>query len=277
VSADDPLLRGTPAGSLRYFAVLYAPPAARPLLRALYAFEAEVRDTVTAPNHDVAHTRLQYWRAEVDRLLGGRPEHPVTRALLPLHGTGDDLSLLHETLAAADADLGQLALDTPAALDALAFRAAGTIQTLAAAAAGLPRQPSPAERGFARELGIAVARSEWLRDLRGDMAAGRLRLPLATLDAAGLDPASLLREPMPAALPPLLAAEKSALQSRLAALPARLDRTERATQRQGLVLAALHQRLLAHIDHRTTVARTRAEVPPWSKMWTAWRTAVRHG
>jgi phytoene/squalene synthetase len=109
------------------------------------------------------------------------------------------------------------------------------------------------------------------------MAAGRLRLPLATLDAAGLDPASLLREPMPAALPPLLAAEKSALQSRLAALPARLDRTERATQRQGLVLAALHQRLLAHIDHRTTVARTRAEVPPWSKMWTAWRIAVRHG
>jgi phytoene synthase len=275
--SDDPLQRGTPAGSLRYFAVLYAPAAARPLLRALYAFEAEVRDTVTAPNHDVAHTRLQYWRAEVDRLLGGRPEHPVTRALLPLHGAGQDLSLLHETLAAADADLGQLALDTPAALDALAFRAAGTIQTLAAVAACLPQPPSPAERDFARDLGIAVARSEWLRDLRGDITAGRLRLPLATLDEAGVDPASLLRAPMPAALPPLLDAERAALQARLAALPARLDRTERARQRQGLVLAALHQRLLAHVDHRTTVARTRAEVPPWSKMWTAWRTAVRHG
>ena len=46
--ADDPLQRGTPAGSLRYFAVLYAPPAARPLLHALYSFEAEVRDTVRA-------------------------------------------------------------------------------------------------------------------------------------------------------------------------------------------------------------------------------------
>jgi phytoene synthase len=277
VIADDPLQRGTPAGSLRYFAVLYAPPAARPLLQALYAFEAEVRDTVAAPNHDVAHTRLQYWRAEVDRLLGGRPEHPVTRALLPLHGTGTDLSQLHETLAAADADLGQLALDTPAAVDALAFRAAGTIQTLAAAAGCLPRPPSPAEHGFARDLGIAVARIEWLRDLRGDIAVGRLRLPLSTLDAAGIDPASLLREPLPAALPPLLEADKSALQARLAALPARLDRTERATQRQGLVLAALHQRLLAHVDHRTSVATFRAEVPPWSKMWTAWRTAIRHG
>jgi phytoene synthase len=269
--------RGTPAGSLRYFAVLYAPAAPRPLLHALYAFEAEIRDTVRASSHEVVHTRLQYWRAEVDRLLSGRPEHPVTRALLPLHGAGHDLSLLHETLAAADADLGQLALDTPAALDALAFRAAGTIQTLAAVAACLPQPSSPAERDFARDLGIAVARSEWLRDLRGDITAGRLRLPLATLDEAGVDPASLLREPMPAALPPLLDAERAALQARLAALPARLNRTERARQRQGLVLAALHQRLLEHIDHRTTVARTRAEVPSWSKMWTAWRTAVRHG
>jgi phytoene synthase len=274
--SDDPLQRGTPAGSLRYFAVLYAPPAARPLLQALYAFEAEVRDTVAAANHDVAHTRLQYWRSEVDRLLGGRPEHPVTRALLPLHGAGKDLSLLHETLAAADADLGQLALDTPAAVDALAFRAAGTIQTLAAAAACLPQSPSPAERSFARDLGIAVARCEWLRDLRGDIAAGRLRLPLSALDEAGIDPASLLREPMPAALPPVLDAEKSALQARLADLPGRLARTERATQRQGLVLAALHQRLLGQIEHRRELARTRAELSPWPRFWTAWRTAVRH-
>ena len=46
--SDDPLQRGTPPGSLRYFAVLYAPIAARPLLSALYAFEAEIRDTARA-------------------------------------------------------------------------------------------------------------------------------------------------------------------------------------------------------------------------------------
>jgi phytoene synthase len=276
VTADDPLQRGTPAGSLRYFAVLYAPPVARPRLQALYAFEAELRDTVTATSHDVAHTRLHYWRTEVDRLLGGRPEHPVTRALLPLHGAGNDLPLLHEALAAADADLAYLTLDTPAAVDALAFRAAGTIQTLAVVAACLPRPPSPAERDFARGLGIAVARSEWLRDLRGDIAAGRLRLPLDTLEGAGIDPGSLLREPLPAALQSILEREKSALHTLFAALPDRLGRAECATQRQGLVLAALHQRLLGQIDHTRELARTRAELGPWPRFWTAWRTAVRH-
>jgi 15-cis-phytoene synthase len=267
VIADDPLQRGTPAGSLRYFAVLYAPPAARPLLHALYAFEAEVRDTAAAASHEVAHTRLQWWRTEIDRLLGGRPEHPVTRALLPL---------LHEALAAADADLARLTLDTPAAVDALAFRAAGTIQTLAATAACLPRPPSPAERGFARALGIALARAEWLRDLRGDVAAGRLRLPLATLEDAGIEPGSLLQDSVPAGLPPILEREKSALRAMLAALPDRLDRAECATQRQGLVLAALHLRLLEQVDHGRELARTRAELAPWPRFWTAWRTAVRH-
>ncbi len=274
--ADDPLQRGTPAGSLRYFAVLYAPPAARPLLHALYAFEAEVRDTVRASSHDVAHTRLQYWRAEVDRLLGGRPGHPVTQALLPLQAASAELSLLHEALVAADADLAHLTLDTPAAVDALAFRTAGTIQTLATVASCLPRAPSPAEHDFARELGIALARAEWLRDLRGDIAAGRLRLPLATLEDAGIDPGSLLREPLPAALPSILEVEKSALRALLAALPGRLSRAERATQRQGLVLAALHQRLLDQVDHARELARTRAELAPWPRLWTAWRTAVRH-
>ncbi len=275
---DDPLQRGTPAGSLRYFAVLYAPPAARPLLHALYAFEAEVRDTVAATSHEVAHTRLQWWRTEIDRLLGGRPEHPVTRALLPLHAAGaGDLPLLHEALVAADADLAHLTLDTPAEVDALAFRAAGTIQTLAATAACLPHLPSPAERDFARELGIALARAEWLRDLRGDVAAGRLRLPLATLEDAGIEPGSLLQESLPAGLPPILEREKSALRAMLAALPERLDRAERATQRQGLVLAALHLRLLEQVDHGRELARTRAELAPWPRFWTAWRAAVRHG
>jgi hypothetical protein len=42
------------------------------------------------------------------------------------------------------------------------------------------------------------------------------------------------------------------------------------------VLAALHARLIERIDHRGELARTRAELPPWTKLWTAWRTAVRH-
>jgi phytoene synthase len=273
---DDPLQRGTPPGSLRYFAVLYAPAPAHPALHALYAFEAELRDTVRTTAHEVAHTRLQYWRGEVDRLAGGRPEHPVTRALLPLREMGADVSLLHEALVAADFDVARITLDNDAEASALAFRACGSVQTLAAMAARGSAQLSATEREFARRLGAAVAQAEWLRDLRGDIVAGRLRLPLDALAGAGLEPTSLLAEPMPSGLAALINGRKTGIAGDLRALPSLLTHEEQATQRQGLVLAALHARLLDRIDHRTAIARTRAEVPAWTRFWTAWRTAVRH-
>jgi phytoene synthase len=274
--SDDPLLRGTPPGSLRYFAVLYAPETARPVLQALYAFEAELHDTVRSASHDVVHTRLQYWRGEVDRLVGGRPGHPVTQALLPLRECGADVSLLHETLVAADFDVARVTLNDDAELAALAFRTGGSLQTLAAMASRGSPQLSPGEKEFARGLGAAVAQVEWLRDLRGDITDGRLRVPLDALESASLAPTGLLVDPMPAVLAALLDQRKARIDADLRALPSLLTRAERPVQRQGLVLARLHARLLDRIDHRAAVARVRAEVPAWSRFWTAWRTAVRY-
>lgn len=272
---DDPLQRGTPPGSLRYFAVLFAPEAARPLLHALYAFEAELRDTVRTSSHEVAHTRLQYWRGEIDRLVGGRPGHPVTRALLPLRDCGADLSLLHEALVAADFDVARITLNDDTEMSALAYRTGGSIQTLAALASRGSSHLNAGEQEFARRLGTTVAQVEWLRDLRGDTTAGRLRLPLDALEQAGLEPGRVLAEPMPAGLAALLQRRNSQLADELRALPALLTREERSVQRQGLVLAQLHRKLLQRIDHRNELARTRAEVPAWTRFWTAWRTAIR--
>ena len=67
-----------------------------------------------------------------------------------------------------------------------------------------------------------------------------------------------------------------AVRSQLLELPGLLDVTECPAQRQGLVLAALHVRLLERLDHRRGLARVRAQVPPWTRLWTAWRTAVRY-
>jgi phytoene/squalene synthetase len=150
------------------------------------------------------------------------------------------------------------------------------VQTLAAIASRNSPQLTESERDFARRVGAAVAEVEWLRDLRGDAVAGRLRLPLDALGHAGVEPAHLLQEPMPASLAQLLAARKARLGAELQALPRALDRAERNVQRQGLVLAALHAKLLDRVDHNAGIARTRAEVPPWTRLWTAWRAAVRH-
>jgi phytoene synthase len=273
---DDPLKRGTPPGSLRHFAVMFAPAPAQPLLEALYAFEAEIGDTVRASSHEVAHTRLAWWRDEVDRLLGGRPQHPVTRALLPLRARASDrLSLLHEPLVAADIDLACLTLDDAREVEAYCFRATGSVQTLAAIASSEVEAVTGDELAFARRLGVAICRTEHLRDLRADLAAGRLRLPLETISSAGLDPRELRPDAITPAFAGILATVREELQRELQELARLLDRDARARQRQGLVLAALHRRLLGQIDHDRELARTRAEVPAWSKLWTAWSAALR--
>ena len=272
--SNDVLQRGTPPGSLRHYAVTYAPERARPMLAALYAYEAEIAETVWSSSHEVAHARVQWWRGEVDRLLGGQPTHPVTRALRSLRELlGERLSLLHEPLVAADIDLARMTFANSTELEAYCFRASGSLQTLAAHSSS-DAVLSDAERAFARRLGSAIRRTELLRDLRGHLAAGRLPVPLDVLAEAGIDPLALRPDTMTPEFGALLEATRQALQYECQDLARGLAQAARARQRHGIVLAALHGRLLQQIEHGPELARRRAEVPGWTKLWTAWRAAL---
>ncbi|HEX7373869.1 MAG TPA: squalene/phytoene synthase family protein [Steroidobacteraceae bacterium] len=275
-AADDPLRRGTPPGSLRYFSTLFAPAERRPLLDAIYAFEAEIAATVNSASHEVAHTRMQWWRAEADRYAAGRAQHPVTVAMQALHGCAShDPALLHEILTAADLDLAHMTYASQQELEAYAYRASGALQTLIAAALAGPRELSAAELRHARTLGSALRQTEMLRDLTLDAGRGRVYLPLDALDAAGIDP-SAVRAASAEALRPVLEPWHARLVTTLAALPEGLTGIERSRQRPGLVLAALHLRLLERLDPARPAAPGRADVSPWSRLWTAWTTAVRY-
>ncbi len=275
-SAGAPLQRGTPPGSLRYFSVLFAPPERRALLESLYAFEAELRDTVASASHDVAHTRLQWWRGEVDRYVGGRPQHPVTVALLGLRDCAShDPGLLHELLTGTDLDLARMTYATRSELEAYLFRAAGSLQTLAAAVLAGTRPLSDGEREFARRLGSAVRQCEALRDFAFDRSCGRLYLPMDEIERAGLDPTDL-DAAAPQRLQGLLEDWRAQVRASFDGLLPLLTPEERSAQRPGLVLCALHQRLLERIDLRVPLRAGRTELPPWRRLWTAWTTAVRH-
>jgi 15-cis-phytoene synthase len=275
-AAGDSLAQGTPPGSLRHFAVLYSGSHATDSLVALYAFEKEIADTVRALDHEVAHTRLQWWRSEIDRLLTGQALHPIGRALQSLPGpVPGDRRLLHECLVAADIDLSRMTLTNRSELDAYCFRASGSLQTLAAQACAGNRALADNERRFARELGAVVRQAELLRDMRYDVTQGRLRVPLERLEAAGMDPSAVRPDTAAAPFLDVLHEWRDEVRTRLLALPSMLSPLERAAQRHGMILAALYVNLVERIEHRGELSRTRAEVPPWRRLWTAWRTATR--
>jgi phytoene synthase len=275
-AGDEAVGRGVPAGSLRYFAVLFGAAEVRPQLEALYAFEAELRRIVDGSSHEAAHARLQWWRGEVDRLAVGRPSHPLSIALTTLRRPGGpDLALLHECLTAADLDLANHEYANWQQLEAYCFRSAGALQTLIAGLLAAPRELSADERQFARRLGSAVRQAEMLRDLALDLARGRIYLPGDELAGAGLD-AAALHAADPRAIR-LLSAWRNRVRSELVGLPACLgDARVRSTQRHGLVLAALHAQLLGRIDPTASAATVRASPGPLARLWTAWRTAVRN-
>jgi phytoene synthase len=270
-----PERRGTPPGSMRYFAVLFAEPAMRPLLHSFYAFEAELRDTIASATHDIAHTRLQWWRDELDLLAAGKARHPVTIALAPaIAQRPADLERLRELTMAAALDIARNTYQSWSELTAYCAKSAGGLQEVIAAALAAPGALGEPERRFAARLGALVRQTEMLRDFDYDVRRGLLYLPISVLTESGLDPRSVPAHPENLALAPVLAGWQKRVAAELASLPGELDARERSRQAHGLVLAALYGRLLGRIGHSGNTVAARADLPPLARLWTAWRTAV---
>ena len=270
-SLDDSLVnRAAPPGSMRYFSLLYAPENRREQLLALYVIDAEIRESAQSANHDVAHTRLQWWRAEIDRLINGSPQHPATRLLNDSLRERTAFAKLHETIVAADMDLARMTYSNMGELRAYSSRSGGAIQELMAAQLVAPLPLDEAVRATANRIGIGVRQSEMLRDLRQDAYAGRVYLPQERLtrhnvtleDMRGREVAPHLK----AALREFKDAVHEELRSALASAPASL--------RPLAVLGALHRRLLDRIAAQDfDVATARIDLGPIEKPWVAWRTA----
>ncbi len=275
---DNELVNRTaPPGSMRLFlAAVLARGSSRDRCMALYAIDTEIRESAKSASHDVAHTRLTWWRAETDRLVNANPQHPATRVLLEQHARAiaSVFNKLHEVLAAADMDLARMTFSNHQELRAYCSRSGGAIQELIAHTAGQARGRSMKRaRAAANKLGVGIRMAEIVRDLRQDAYDGNVYLPLDLLDNHGLKTEHLRAREVDPKL-------KDALRSFSAGASAELELPPRGPQTEHLrpiyVLAALHRKLLDHIAARNyDVATQRIELGPLQKPWTAWRAARR--
>jgi 15-cis-phytoene synthase len=270
--------RGAPPGSARWHAVLFAAPEARPALGAVFALEAEIRDALRpGMDHGVAHTKLQWWRGEVDRLAAGRPEHPITRELLACASGRDvDWPALHEALTGADLELSQFTFEDLRELDAYLYRATGVYLWIAACL--VSRDPLPeGTRDFAARAGRVVRLAEVVRDIRSDAYHGRVFVPLALLAADGAEVERLQSGEFSTAERQCLAQLAEHARGHGAAALAALPRTARAPLRGHGVLAELSLELVNTIERRGFGAgRDRIDLAPFRRLFAAWRAARRY-
>jgi 15-cis-phytoene synthase len=273
---DSHVNRAAPPGSMRYFSLLYAPEPKREALLALYVIDAEIRESAQSANHDVAHTRLQWWRTEVDRLVNGSPQHPATRVLNDYARIGlGAFAKLHEALVAADMDLARMTYSNQQELRAYCSRSGGAIAELIATQLAAPEPLDEPSRAAANRIGVGVRESEILRDLRQDACDGRIYLPLDDLQRNAVELDSLRGREMTPQLREALKSFHRAVNEDLQP-PALAQRN--GALRPLFVLAALHARLLDRIaQRRYDVASERVELGPIEKPWIAWRAARRSG
>jgi len=272
---DDSLInRAAPPGSMRYFTLLYTPADQRAAITAMYVIDAELRESAQSANHDVAHTRLQWWRQEFDRLVNANPQHPATRILNAAPGFDrKQFARLHELLAAADMDLARMTYLNQQELRAYCSRCGGVLHELIAMLL-LPGPMDEPTRAAANRIGIGVRQTEILRDLRQDAHDGRLYLPLETLDRVGVSVEDLRGNELSESVKGLLADFRAAVVADLELQKTAFEPATRAYLRPLFVMAGLHRRLLDRIaSHRYDVASRRIELGPVEKPWVAWRSA----
>jgi phytoene synthase len=267
--------RAARSGSSFYYSFLFLPPDRRRAITALYAYCREVDDVVDEiADPQVARSKLQWWRSEVERLFSGQPQHPVTRALQPFLDTlGLPRQHFEDILDGMTMDLEYNRYPDFRTLEVYCHRVAGVVGLLSARIFG---HTQPATLEYARDLGIALQLTNILRDVGEDVRRNRIYIPLDELARFGVttDDLILFREtPELGRLLQFQAARAREHYDRaFAALPA----VDRRAQRAGLIMGNIYHRLLDEVEAEgPAVINRRVALTPIRKLWIAWRTWTR--
>lgn len=253
-------------GSDLYYALLYAPTAARPSLTLIESFRgliSAIPGQCSSP--DVASQKLAWWHEEIHRLGTPDARHAVTRALGPVAAAHQNMMTASLNLIDGTARLlshGRFAATTERAANFAAIH--GPLWRIHAEVCG---EDQIAALTGAGELGTAIELNRALRDLRRHIGAGLAWVCHDCEPAIGAQPNDADWYAALAALEaPVLSA---ALERACGALATTASKPRRL--RSLYALAALTRATLQEIAaDGYRVWEHRIELTPLRKLWLAW-------
>ncbi len=183
-------------GKTFHFAARFFPSAYREAVVALYAFFRTLDDLVDERSEnwraDEVQQELAAWREWLDGDHSApAPREPLGATLAALLQTYHiPIDLFHDFLDGLSADLEPQTIQNFRELHQYCYRVAGTVGLAMAYIFGMT---SPQARMAAMQLGIAMQLTNILRDIGGDLKAGRTYLPINELERYGSSRAHLLQ------------------------------------------------------------------------------------
>lgn len=263
------------SGSSFYYSFLFLPPNRRRAITALYAFCREVDDVVDeGKDPQIAANKLVWWRHELSNLYAGSPQHPVTRALLPVLAEFNlPQEQLLEIIDGMEMDLQQSRYLDFKALSLYCYRVASVVGLLAAEIFGYQDRKT---QKYAHDLGMAFQLTNIIRDVGEDARLGRIYLPIDELQRFDVTAADLLNARYSDNFRRLMEFQIERAEQYYVLAMSQLPASDRKMQRPGLVMAGIYRTLLDEIKRENCQVLTqRISLTPVRKLWIAWRTWIK--
>ncbi len=264
------------SGSSFYYSFRFLPPDKRRAITALYAFCREVDDVVDeCTDANVARTTLNWWRGEVAEIYSGRPQHPVSQALVPVVR---QFSLAQEHLMEI-IDGMEMDIDLPRypdfkSLQLYCYRVASVVGLLSAEIFGYTDRQT---LKYAHDLGIAFQLTNIIRDVGEDARRNRIYLPMEELQQFGVTAADILNARETENFHKLMAFQVERAQRYYRQALEQLPATDRKAQRTGLIMAAIYRATLEEIAASGChVLRERISLGPGYKLWLAFKAWLKN-
>ena len=246
-----------------------------PQRQALAAVQAFYVETTRIPQecHDpgVARAKLDWWRAELERLFAGAPQHPITHALQPqLAAFNLPEEYFREMLDGVAMDLDYDAYPSFTELTLYLHRQGSVPALLAAEITGY--QDRRATPRFAHEAGVLLQLFSRLCQARDHAQQGHCYLPEDEMQRFGVGPGDLLAAQTSDRVRQLFAFQAERIHDYYRRALEFLPETDRLAQAHLLIRLELAMALLAEIaveGYRLLEQQTR--LTPLRKLWLAWQ------
>ncbi len=261
------------AGSTRHLVWLYHDATLRDGIAALFALEREIVASARPElDHAVTHARLDWWQQEAQRLAAGQPAHPLAaRLLAALRARSAPAPDFEPLVEICRWSVAGTAFEDRAELEQCFDGWASTVFATAIRLA--VADDGATTRQFVVTAGRALREISALTHLASDAMHGRVHLPMAELDALGLDHPAVTRLPWDERLVVGIRARLEDCARQLQIAAASLPAGDRAALRGLLVWCALGrrraERAAADLPFQYAARRTDGIADAWR----AWRAA----
>lgn len=236
------------SGSSFYLPMKLLPRPRREAMLALYAFCRETDDVADEIEDDaLSNALIKAWAEEIEALFDGRPNHPVSHALVtPIARYKLPKAHFLDILEGFEMDRsGAMLRPTMAELERYCYCVACCVGLLSVEIFGYRSAKIPE---FALHLGHAFQLTNILRDVAEDAERGRIYLPSELLAAHGLEgvtPEEIVKAP---GVERVCAAIGVIARRRFAEATRAMPASERRRMRPALLMRAVYEPYLDRIE-----------------------------